>query len=42
MGSHDKKKKKAAVRKFDKEDLYHDVKQEQKEKLGSVILKKAF
>jgi polyphosphate kinase 2 len=35
MGSHDKKKKKAAVRKFDKEDLYHDVKQEQKEKLGS-------
>ena len=35
MGSHDKKKKKAAVRKFDKEDLYHDVKQEQKEKLDS-------
>ncbi len=34
MGSHDKKKKKAAVRKFDKEDLYHDVKQEKKEKLG--------
>jgi len=33
MGSHDKKNKKAVVRKFDKEDLYHDVKQEHKEKL---------
>ena len=35
MGSHEKEKKKTAVRKFDKEDLYHDVKQEKKEKLSS-------
>jgi polyphosphate kinase 2 len=33
MRVHDKKKKKADVKKFDKEDLYHDVKQEKKEKL---------
>jgi len=41
MGSHDKKKKKADVRKFDKEDLYHDVKQEQKEKLGPAEFEKS-
>ena len=41
MGSHDKKKKKAAVRKFDKEDLYHDVKQVQKERLDSKEFEKS-
>lgn len=33
MGSHDKNKKKAAVTKFDKEDLYHDIKPEKRKKI---------